>query len=376
MRALDVLCLEPWYGGSHRDFLDNWSRRSRHRLRIHGLAPRQWRWRQAASAWELAKAVAGTPRPDRLVVSDYVDLARLRGLLPAAWARVPALAYFHENQLTYPAQAPATPAPSTQDDLSPAWSNLLTCVAADALVFNSAFHLDDFRVAAQQLLARLPRPNPSGELTAALDKAVVVAPAPELEAVPLGPGPPMAAPLRVAFPHRWEHDKDPLTFLRAVVRARGRGASIQVVLLGERYAKTPAGLDAALVALGKDVLHAGYAKDRDEYLRWLGSCDVVASTARQEFFGVAVMEGVAAGCHPLVPDRLAYGQLFGGTHAKKALWGDPTQLVDRLRTLSKDPVVTRAPLARAGWRRMALEHDAALAAGRLDALLDGLERPE
>ena len=38
--------------------------------------------------------------------------------------------------------------------------------------------------------------------------------------------------------------------------------------------------------------------------------DVVVSTALHEFQGLAVMQAVAAGCVPVVPDRLAYRETY------------------------------------------------------------------
>ena len=48
----------------------------------------------------------GTPLDawDLVWCSDMLNLAEFKGLLPPQIARLPAVAYFHENQLTYPVQ--------------------------------------------------------------------------------------------------------------------------------------------------------------------------------------------------------------------------------------------------------------------------------
>jgi glycosyltransferase involved in cell wall biosynthesis len=54
----------------------------------------------------------------------------------------------------------------------------------------------------------------------------------------------------------------------------------------------------------------GYASSRTAYYEWLGSADVILSTALHEFQGLAVLEAVAVGCVPIVPAREVYPELF------------------------------------------------------------------
>ncbi len=51
-------------------------------------------------------------------------------------------------------------------------------------------------------------------------------------------------------------------------------------------------------------------ENKREYQALLQQSNVVLSTALHDFQGIAVLEGVAAGCIPVVPNRLAYPELF------------------------------------------------------------------
>jgi len=319
-----------------------------------------------AGAWELARRIEDAAPPDALFVSDYVDLPSLYGFLPPAWADVPALLYFHENQLTYPGQEG-----EKEPDFHLGFTNILSCLRAGAVVFNSVWHHADFREAALELLAQLPKPNPRSALLERLDDAAIVSPGVDTGAIALGPG--SEGPLRVAFNHRWEHDKDPRAFLSACVEAALDESCFELVLLGERFSATPPGLEPLLSELASQVVHEGFAPDRATYASLLGSCDVVASTARHEFFGMAVAEGLAAGCTPLVPNRLSYPEVLG-VDLSHYLYEDG-ELVTRLTQLAQDPAAIRAEDHRAGMRARAIHWGAGATCDRLDDLMDSLQSP-
>ncbi|MCK5007550.1 MAG: DUF3524 domain-containing protein, partial [Spirochaetales bacterium] len=44
------LFLEPFYGGSHREFAEGWQQSSRHTLELHTLPARFWKWRMRGAA--------------------------------------------------------------------------------------------------------------------------------------------------------------------------------------------------------------------------------------------------------------------------------------------------------------------------------------
>ena len=273
-----------------------------------------------------------------------MDVAQLAAFLPIAWAGVPRALYFHENQLTYPEEGRANEALPT--DTSWGFRNVMSCLAARSLAFNSRYHLNAFAAAAATLLERLPRPNPREELARRLKRARVLFPGVERESLPLGAGPPPKAPLQVLFNHRWEHDKDPAAFLAAVRAALDAGAELELTLLGERFGQLPPGVAEHLEALEPHLRHVGFAADREAYARRLGTCDVAVSTARHEFYGIALLEAVTAGCTPLAPERLAYPEVLAAL-GPEALYRDAHDLSERLVQASRQ----REVLRRSSWRR-------------------------
>jgi len=303
---LHILALEPFYGGSHRAFLDGWVKRSRHRWTLLGLPAYKWKWRMRHAAVTLAKQVkellAEGRRFDVLFCSDMLSLAEFRGLAPASIARLPAVAYFHESQLTYPG------ALEKERDHHFAFTNFTTALAADAVWFNSRFHRREFLRALRDLLRRMPDYQPLEQINTVEAKSHVRHPG--VEEITPGAVTAPDRPLRIAWVGRWEHDKNPGDFFAALETLAAAGHDFRLSILGESFSTVPPEFAAARERFADRIDHFGYLTERADYLRALRQCDVVVSTARHEFFGIAVCEAILAGCFPLLPRRLSYPELL------------------------------------------------------------------
>ncbi|GAG23563.1 unnamed protein product, partial [marine sediment metagenome] len=125
---MNVLALEPYYGGSHQAFLDGWIARSRHQWTTLTLPPHKWKWRMRHASVTFAESARQRGAADRpwnvLFASDMLNLAEFLGLAEEAVRRVPAVAYFHESQFTYPVRR------SDARDLHFALTNTTTALAA------------------------------------------------------------------------------------------------------------------------------------------------------------------------------------------------------------------------------------------------------
>ncbi len=374
-RALRVLALEPYFGGSHRQFLEQWRGRSRHRFDCLTLDARWWKWRMRGAAVDLAREIRARtgPAPDVVVCSDMLNVAELRGLSPPAVAQAPHVLFMHESQLTYP-HASGRPAEERARDHHFAMTNVVSVIASDEVWFNSEYHREAFYGAAEELARRLPDGDLHTPLREASQRSHVEHLGVQDAWADRWDTPRPGGPARIGWVGRWEHDKAPEVFFDAMEALLERGVALELFVLGERFRQQPDCFER-FRARHPEVVAQWGPLPRSCYEAALARLDLVVSTARHEFFGVAVVEAMLAGAVPVLPCRLSYPELLGRASAGVpvddplcGLYGDqPTALVDRLAKLVElrsagalAPGSARAAALRFSWERRGPELDLAL----------------
>ncbi|XP_052647151.1 glycosyltransferase-like domain-containing protein 1 isoform X6 [Harpia harpyja] len=269
-----------------------------------------------------------------LFASSVLNLAELAALRPDL-GKLKKVLYFHENQLAYPVQK------CQERDFQYGYNQILSCLVADVVVFNSAFNMESFLTSIGKFMKLIPDHRPKDlekiirpkcqvlyfpvrfpdvsrfmpeHKLAHLEKVIGVkrnGDAYQLEGLPgqqksralmknsnahresglceAQPGlyttqheglpSPLTAlvrlnkseasestnpcqeedkqhltfnlsnilsgrdyqqrPLHVAWPHRWEHDKDPETFFKVLLKLKEKDLPFHVSILGESFTEIP-----------------------------------------------------------------------------------------------------------------------------------------
>lgn len=342
MANRSVLFLEPWDDGSHRAFREGLLAHSRHRYQVHTLPGRFWKWRmRAAAAWFADRLNEQPPAAHIILTTGFLNVADLRGLLRPPLDRLPVILYMHENQLTYPLS------PLEEFDFHFGFTNIISCLAADRVVFNSAWHRDLFLDAIPAFLNRMPEAVPK-DVPARIRARSEVVPV-GLERAPLpakhfpqyrggacepevGPRWPRGERPLLLWNHRWEFDKRPEMFAAALNELLDRGLDFDVALLGD-----PADREAVFAPvaerLGARCRAFAWIPERRTYEAWLAAADIVVSCAAQEYFGISVAEAIHAGAYAVLPRGQVYPALYGPGCKGRHFYDDQAGLVALLADL-------------------------------------------
>ena len=347
---LDILALEPFYGGARRAMLEAVIRCSRHRWTLLKLPPRRMERRLAAAANWFAEQLCRhfTGRIDLLFTSEAMNLANLLRLVPALAGR-PSVVYFHDNHL--PAMDARQQGPF---DLV----NLNTATAATEIWFNSEFHLKTFLGKAAALVARHPELAAHNPLATLAAKAMLVPP-----------------PMDLGLVEQVGADRKP-DRARNTIFLDTRDADMKL-LNGALELTAAVGRRPRLVAVGPvdrlcERLERMAIRELDEVAQVRGMLESsILLTARPEAtFDYLFVRGMLAGCRPVAPNAGIYRELVPAQlHESCLSEPDPKALASKL-AIALD--ATNWPIAPADWKRHFEPFNAMTASRAIDERLDEL----
>lgn len=94
--------------------------------------------------------------------------------------------------------------------------------------------------------------------------------------------------LHIVWPHRWEFDKGPEELFEILFKLKELNAQFTISIIGETFTDVPVIFTTAKQVLKDNISHWGYVTSKKEYYDVLNMAHVVLSTAKHEFYGVAV----------------------------------------------------------------------------------------
>tara|TARA_B100000497_G_scaffold127499_1_gene169525 strand:+ start:92 stop:1204 length:1113 start_codon:yes stop_codon:yes gene_type:complete len=297
-----IALIDPFFEVSHSHWANGIVDHSRFAVDIFCNKAKHWKWQMIGGTLELASRVKSQLRNyDLIIVTDMIDLPSFLGYLTKE-KTPPVLLYFHENQITYPWSETDQDIKSNRDHHY-GFMNLRSAYVADYIAFNSEYHFNSFYGAIPKFIGQFPSIKWPFTIDNLKEKSTVI---------PIGINkkittkkPSNATPYFV-WNHRWEYDKGPDKFFNTLFWLDYQKIDFKLIVLGKPYVNQPKIFDEAKERLSHNILHWGYAENKDEYYEKLNMANIALITGNQDFFGISVVESIQYGCLPLLPNRLAY----------------------------------------------------------------------
>ena len=308
---------------------------SHHQIRLLTLPGRHWKWRMHGAAVTLAEEfLAMEYTPDLIIATDMIDLSTFVALARKKIGNTPIVLFFHENQLTYPWSS-SDPDIQLNRDRTYAWINYTSALTADHILFNSKYHMESFVNAIPEFLYAFPDYRNHETIHSIIDKSSVLYIGMELQQFYLEHTKANTKPILI-WNHRWEYDKCPELFFECLYRLSEEGCQFELIVCGESYKKHPKIFDEAKDHLSKHIIHFGYAETKAQYIKLIQKADILPVTNNQDFFGISIVEAIAAGVTPLMPNRLSYPEHIDPSLHPECFYKDKEDLYQKLKGMIQD----------------------------------------
>lgn len=303
-----------------------------------------------------------------VLASDMLDLPLFLSLIRTRHPYMAAGIYFHENQLSYP-WSPRDGDKKRGLDLHYSFLNYASALVADTAFFNSDFHRQRFLQDLPGFLDRYPDYQNLDTIKEIQSKSQTLWLGMDLTALDRhrlpNRGAESSRPL-ILWNHRWEYDKNPIGFFRILYRLLDDGIEFDLALAGDRFEEEPPYFQEAKERLGNRIVQYGRLSSFADYAKLLWKADLALVTSRQDFFGGSVVEAIYCGCHPILPQRLAYTDHLSPASHPEVFYDSEEEAIERVKCLIasnrwRTPFRNGGEMGRYDWNAQIEAYDAALA---------------
>ncbi|XP_074926348.1 tRNA-queuosine alpha-mannosyltransferase isoform X5 [Chelonoidis abingdonii] len=351
---MSILLIEAFYGGSHKQLADLLQEEIEECV-LYTLPAKKWHWRARTAALYFMQTVPANANYRILFASSVLNLTELIALRPDL-GKLKKVLYFHENQLAYPVQK------YQERDFQYGYNQILSCLVADIVVFNSAFNMESFLTSIGKFLKLIPDHRPK-------DLEKIIRPKCQV----------LHFPVRFPDVSRFmpEHK---LAHLEKITGVRGNGDTylFRCLPFQQKYRATESLMknSSSSPESGLCEAQSGLCTTQQERLQYpltsleklnkseasestnqevscqedkqhvtFNPCNLLSGTDYQQrplhiVWPHRWIEAVYCGCYPLCPNALVYPEIFPAEY----LYSTPEQLFKRLQNFCKRPDIVRKHL--------------------------------
>ncbi|XP_036876678.2 tRNA-queuosine alpha-mannosyltransferase isoform X2 [Manis javanica] len=149
---MSILIIEAFCGGSHKQLVDLLQEELEDCV-LYTLPAKKWHWRARTSALYFSQNIPISEHYRILFASSVLNLTELAALRPDL-GKLKKILYFHENQLVYPVKK------YQERDFQYGYNQILSCLVADVVVFNSVFNMESFLTSIGKFMKLIPDHRP------------------------------------------------------------------------------------------------------------------------------------------------------------------------------------------------------------------------
>tara|TARA_Y100000996_G_scaffold213287_1_gene167549 strand:+ start:4242 stop:5363 length:1122 start_codon:yes stop_codon:yes gene_type:complete len=363
--TLNILYVEPFYSGSHKQWIDSYKRYSNLNIEILSLPGKKWKWRMHGGAITLAKEYNSIKKRYHLILcSDMLNLPVFKSLCYDNLANSKVVMYFHENQLSYP-WSPLDQDLELKRDLHYHYINYTSSLISDYNYFNSNYHFNSYIDGLKKYLQKMPDFKNIDTIDLILQKSDIL---------PIGCNTNKKNKYNnknnipvILWNHRWEYDKNPDLFFKILFELAESNFQFKLIVVGEKYSDYPKIFDIAKDRLSNQIIHFGYCEDYQDYIKYLEMAHILPVTSNQDFFGISIVEAVSYGAHPILPKRLSYPELFNYELNPNIFYNNKSELKDKIISsinnldllLEKTKILAQNTINKFNWSTVSEQYDRA-----------------